>query len=104
RTARPTRDIADELRRRDDDGHAGAVVDSARALVPAVHVRAEEDDLLRPLAAAYVGDDILRTSILDVRGAREEPHAHRLSERRQALDLVGVGVAERKREIGRAHV
>ncbi len=97
RAPRPLRGIADEGRRRGDDRHAGAVVDGAGPLVPAVQVRAQQHHFLRPRAPAHVGDDVLRMRVLDIGGARVQAHAHLLPERGEPRDLIGIGIAERER-------
>ena len=90
------RQVADEFRRRGDDGHAGAVIDRAGPLVPAVEVRAEQHDFLRTLAAAHLGDHVLRMRVPYIGGAREQPHAHAEPQCGDALDLIGIGAAERE--------
>ena len=97
RASRPLGGVADEFRRRNDDGHAGAVVDGPGSLVPAVQVRAEQHHFLRPLAPAHVGDHVLRMRVLNIRGARVQAHTHGLPERCEPLDLIGIGAAQGKR-------
>jgi hypothetical protein len=90
------RQVADELGGRHDDRGAGAVVDRAGPLVPAVQVRAEQHELLRLAAAAHLGDDVLRVRARHVAGRGEQAHARDLAEGCDALELLGIRCTQGK--------
>ena len=77
------------LGRRQGDGPAGPVVDGTRTEVPAVHMRAQDDDFLRPRPAGNVADHILADRLIGV-GRRGQAQAHRLPHFDQARDRVGI--------------
>ena len=75
---------ADLPRGLDDDAAARRVVDRAGAEVPRVEVRAEQDDLLRPLAAGDLADDVGRLGVRQRPAPEREAHAHGTAPRRGA--------------------
>ena len=67
---------AEEARGVEDERDVAAVVERAAAEVPAVEVRAEDDDLVGLVAAAHLGDDVARGHARRGVGGDGEAHAH----------------------------
>ena len=94
RAARPLRELPDEARRFDRDPEARGVVHGALPEVPRIEVAAEEDDLLRLLAARDLADDVRRDGVGKRPGREREAHAYGPPVGEQAVDEVGVGIRE----------
>jgi hypothetical protein len=67
-------------------GHAGTVIDRAGAEVPGVEVAADEDDLVRPFAAADLRDHVRRFDIRQRAWREHEMHAHALPFLQEPID------------------
>ena len=80
-------------RRRDRD--AGAIVDRAGALVPAVEVAADQQDRRLGIAAGDFGDDIARMAALALLADEGEVHGHGPAALEDADQLLGVGDGQR---------